>query len=54
MASTMSDPEIQAELAKPGVMEALQGAMSNPASLMTKMNDPAIGPAIQKIMAKAT
>ena len=47
------DPEIMALLSQPGVGEALQDIMSNPAAGMAKYaNNPAVMAAFNKIQAK--
>ncbi|MAX24119.1 MAG: hypothetical protein CMJ19_06390 [Phycisphaeraceae bacterium] len=52
MAEMFQDPEIQAEMAKPGVAQKMAAAMSNPGMAMQLMSDPECGPLFQKLMAK--
>ena len=48
----MNDPEMMAAMQNPKVMAALQSCMSNPMAMMQYMNDPEIGPVLQKLMGK--
>ena len=46
-----SDPDLMKAMSNPKVMEAFQAMLSNPMSAMQYMNDPEVGPVIQKMMA---
>ena len=46
-----SDPDLMKAMQNPKVMEAFQAMLSNPMSAMQYMNDPEVGPVIQKMMA---
>jgi suppressor of tumorigenicity protein 13 len=48
----LADPEIQRELAKPGVAAKMQAAMADPSKMMTLLMDPDCGPLMQKLMGK--
>merc|ERR1719274_274868 len=52
MESIMQDPEIMAAMANPKVMAAMQQCMGNPMAMMQYMNDPEVGPVLQKVMGK--
>ena len=62
MGAILSDPELAAGLQNPKVMEAFSsimsspggamGLMSNPSKLQEMMQDPEVGPFMQKLMAK--
>ena len=50
MDAFMKDPAFAAAMKKPGVAQKFQAMMSNPQLIMQYMNDPDIGPLIQKMM----
>ena len=52
MDEIMKDPEIMAAMANPKVMAAVQSCMGNPMQMMQYMNDPEVGPVLQKMMGK--
>jgi len=52
MAQMMQDPEMLAAMSNPKVMEAMQSCMGNPMAAMQYMNDPEVGPVLQKLMGK--
>jgi suppressor of tumorigenicity protein 13 len=52
LSAIMSDPELATALQNPKVMTALTSMMSNPGKAMEMMNDPDVGPVMQKLMAK--
>lgn len=62
MGAMLSDPELMAAMQNPKVQVAFQelmtgpgghlGLLSNPAKLQEMMNDPEVGPVLQKLMAK--
>ena len=51
-AAMMQDPGMMAAMQNPKVMAALQSAMGNPMAMMQYMDDPEVGPVLQKLMAK--
>ena len=52
MAGLMNDPEIMAAMSNPKVMAAMQQCMGNPMAMMQYMDDPEVGPVLQKLMGK--
>jgi len=52
MEGMMNDPEIMAAMMNPKVMNVLQQAQTNPGALIAAMNDPEVGPLLNKIVAK--
>ena len=52
MEGMMNDPEIMAAMMNPKVMQVLQQAQTNPGALIAAMNDPEVGPLLNKIVAK--
>jgi len=48
----MKDPEMMAAMSNPKVMAAMQQCMGNPMAAMQYMNDPEVGPVLQKMMSK--
>ena len=52
MEQIMQDPEVMAAMSNPKVMAALQQCMGNPMAMMQYMNDPDVGPVLQKVMGK--
>ena len=52
MADLFSDPDLAAAFTNPRIMAALQGMMTNPASILQYQNDPEIGPILGKLMSK--
>ncbi len=52
MEGMMNDPEIMAAMMNPKVMNVLQQAQTNPGALIAAMNDPEVGPFLNKIVAK--
>ena len=52
MAQMMQDPEMMAAMSNPKVMQAMQQCMGNPMAMMQYMDDPEVGPVLQKLMAK--
>mmetsp|Transcript_34029 Transcript_34029/g.101616 ORF Transcript_34029/g.101616 Transcript_34029/m.101616 type:complete len:100 (+) Transcript_34029:3-302(+) len=52
LAQMMQDPEMLAAMSNPKVMEAMQSCMGNPMAAMQYMNDPEVGPVLQKLMGK--
>merc|ERR1719231_214710 len=52
MAEMMQDPEMMAAMSNPKVMQAMQSCMGNPMAMMQYMDDPEVGPVLQKLMGK--
>ena len=52
MEGLMNDPEIMAAMMNPKVMSVLQQAQTNPGALIAAMNDPEVGPLLNKIVNK--
>ena len=52
MEGMMNDPEIMVAMMNPKVMQVLQQAQTNPGALIAAMNDPEVGPLLNKIVVK--
>ena len=52
MAQMMADPEMMQAMQNPKVVQAMQSCMGNPMAAMQYMNDPEVGPVLQKMMGK--